>query len=158
MTDNSMPSLTMIENLSHIIMRNTEDIVSYLENFVQNNNYDDDKVYKCINELDIQKKLKSIINYIEKAQYVNSFVKNEVEGIKEIIVKIEDQLNIINERLKYNKSLWILSSYRKYNFNNRINELSVLMSVLCTRLNTLNYFTTINNLVQYRTILGPSFD
>ena len=153
-------TLTMIENIAPIIMRNIEELVISTEDFIKNNNYDDDKVYKFINELYISKKLRNINDYITKAQYINPFVKNEVDGILEVTKKIEEQIAIINERLTYNKSLWVLSSYRRYKFINRISELSVHITVLCRRLNTLNCYTTINNIVSYssRTVVGDLID
>ena len=38
--------------------------------------------------------------------------------IKNIITDIEKELNIINERLRYNRCLWIGSAIRAYKFHN----------------------------------------
>ncbi len=153
-------TLTMLENIAPIIMRNVEELYNNIDDFIKINNYDDDKIYNFINKIDIIQKLKNIYNYIIKAQSINSFVKNEVDGILEVIKKIEEQINIINERLLYNKSIWLLSSFRKFKFNNRINELNVQTTILYKRLNTLNNYTTINNIVSYssRTIIGDPID
>jgi hypothetical protein len=149
----------MLGNLGPIIHSKIEHIIEQINIFIKNNNYDDSKVYNLINEQDIKKVLKNTTDYILQAQHINMFAKKEIDDIQEVISKINDQINIIEYRLKYNKSLWVLSSFRKYQFNNRINELNIQLIVLLNRVITLNSYTTLNNLINYNsTKLGDTLE
>ena len=154
-----MCSIITIENLSMLIIDDIEKLINYTDLFIKNNNYEDNLISKLMTELDLYHKIDTFIRYIDKAQHVNEFVKNETQSVRTCLCDISKQLDIINYRLKYNKSLWItISSIRSFKFNNRINELYSLLIVLSCRMSNVVNYCSLNNIMTYKTVLGDSFD
>ena len=60
------------------------------------------------------KELMFSLNYISEQLLTENIIKNLNMCINEIIQKITE----INEKNKYNQNLWVLSSWRKYDFTN----------------------------------------
>jgi len=149
-------SLITLSNVSAIIITSIESLINQFDIFQKKELSDDNSVSNFIKELDISHKMENVNEYINKAQYVNQFVKSETQSMKILIEKINEQVKIIEERLTYNKSVWL--SIRKYKFNNRISELNALIKVLGERLCTLNSYSDINNLGRFTTKLGDPID
>jgi len=143
--------------LYNILIASTETLIGCFDDFIKKNEFDDMEVLTFIKESDITHKMDNITDYLNKAQYINQFVKSETQSIKECIGNIIEQVKIIEERLQYNKSLWLPFTVRKYKFNNRLTELNALIKVLGTRLVTLNSFSDINGLM-YATRIGADIE
>jgi len=79
------------------------------------------------------------MNTIQSPSHI---VNTEIESIKLCINDITKQLKIIEQRLNYNKSIWLLSSVRSYGLENHIKELKILMNVLNYRFNMLLLYKT----------------
>jgi len=146
-------SLITLANLYNIIIASIETLLHNFEDFMKNQEFDDITVSKFMREADMIHKMDNITNYLDKVQYVNQFVKSETISIKECIGNIIEQIKIIDDRLSYNKSLWLPISVRKFRFNNRFIELNALIKVLGARLCTLNSYSDING-IMYATRLG----
>ena len=79
------------------------------------------EVEQIMKDIDIEVKLKIIQLFLSELKITDNtpntiiYCMNE---IKNIITNIEKELNIINERLRYNQCLWIGSSIRAYKFHN----------------------------------------
>jgi len=150
-------SLITLANLYNIIIASIETLLYNFEDFMKKEEFDDVSVSKFMRETDMIHKMDNITDYLNKAQYINQFVKSETISIKECIGNIIAQIKIIDERLSYNKSLWLSFTIRKFKFNNRFIELNALIKVLGARLSTLNSLSDINGLM-YATRLGPGID
>lgn len=79
------------------------------------------EVEQIMKDIDIEVKLKIIQLFLSELKITDSTPNTIVycmNEIKNIIMDIEKELNIINERLRYNRCLWIGSAIRAYKFHN----------------------------------------
>ena len=90
-----------------------------------------------IREYDVIYKIKTIAQFIETIEIKSDLINSQVISIHDCISDIVKQLKIIEDRINYNKSIWMLSIVRAYGFDNRINELEILMKILNERFNLL---------------------
>lgn len=91
--------------------------------------YDTDKkIGNMIKELNIEIDLeiaKSLINDIDEKNYSNKTIILCLNKFKECLKKIEEILIKINEKLGYNQSLFLNFNWRKYKFDNDIENLKI---------------------------------
>ena len=79
------------------------------------------EVEQIMKDIDIEVKLKILQLFLSELKITDSTPNTIVycmNEIKNIITDIEKELNIINERLRYNRCLWIGSAIRAYKFHN----------------------------------------
>ena len=136
---------TILFNMSSILLTNITTSIYNINNYIKDTNQNAIVVADFIREYDIQHKIKTITEFIDSIQHPNHNVLEEIESIKICINDITKQLKIIEQRLEYNKSIWLLSSIRSYGFENRIKELKILMKVLNDRFNMLVLIYKTNN-------------
>ena len=131
-----VPALVM--NMTTILLSNvTTSIYNINAYILTNKNHSSQKMATFIREYDIVHKIRTIAQFIESIHINSDMVKTQIESIHSCIDEITKQLKIIEERLAYNKSIWIMSTIRSYGFDNRIKELEILMKVLNERFNLL---------------------
>jgi len=148
---------TILFNMSSIFLTNITTSIYNINSYVlKDTNHNANVVSDFIREFDILHKIKTITEFIDSIQHPNHNVLEEIESIKICINDITKQLKIIEQRLEYNKSIWLLSSIRSYGFENRIKELKILMKVLNDRFNMLVLIYKTNNLPKLTEIPNDS--
>ncbi len=131
-----VPALMM--NMTTILLSNvTSSIYNINAYIITNKNQSSLKMATFVREYDIIHKIRTIAQFIESIHINSNMVQQQIESIHQCIDEITKQLKIIEERLIYNKSIWIMTTVRSYGFDNRIKELEILMKVLSERFNLL---------------------
>lgn len=114
------------------------------------------EVEQIMKDIDIEVKLKIIQLFLSELKITDSTPNTIVycmNEIKNIITDIEKELNIINERLQYNRCLWIGSSIRAYKFHNCKTRLENYFKNLDQRYQLLISILSIENQVVKNNIL-----
>jgi len=139
-----LPAILM--NISSIMLSNITSSIYNINSYILKDTSENAiKVADFIREFDILHKIKTITEFIDSIQSNTHVINAEIESIKICINDINVQLKIIEQRLDYNKNIWILSSIRSFGFDNRIKELTILMKVLNDRFNMLLLIYNNNN-------------
>lgn len=81
-------------------------------------------VIKQIEELDIKFLIQVFELFVNELKNLSESQKLCLDEIHSIILSIKDELNKINERIEYNKSLYVLVKFRSYRFQNCIKRLT----------------------------------
>jgi len=109
-----------------------KNIISYNRQEVTNN----------LEEIDIMNQLQivdALMNDIDKNKnIVNNYTSIEValKQLHEIVNKVHQELNTINEIIKYNESIWF-PRFRAIDYNKNIQELKIHKKIMDGRLNLL---------------------
>lgn len=114
------------------------------------------EVEQIMKDIDIEVKLKIIQLFLSELKITDSTPNTIVycmNEIKNIITDIEKELNIINERLQYNRCLWIGSAIRAYKFHNCKTRLENYFKNLDQRYQLLISILSIENQVVKNNIL-----
>ncbi len=102
-----------------------------------------------LNKLDLNTKVKIIDALLKEIKYVElDSVNLALISIKEILFNIEYELFRMENRTRYNNSLYVMSYMRSYNLNNHIDKLTEYNSILDVRL---KLFFDILNIKNYLT-------
>jgi len=150
---------TILFNMSSIFLTNiTASIYNINSYILKDTNHNASVVSDFIREYDILHKVKTITEFIDSIQSPCQNIITEIESIKICINDINKQLKIIEQRLNYNKSIWLLTSVRSYGFENRIKELKILMKVLNDRFNMLLLIYKTNNQNNNKADVNPCME
>jgi len=129
---------TIIMNMTSILLSSITSSVYNINTYIlTNKNKSSLKMATFIREYDVIYKIKTIAQFIETIEIKSDLINSQVISIHDCISDIVKQLKIIEDRINYNKSIWMLSIVRAYGFDNRINELEILMKILNERFNLL---------------------
>lgn len=111
------------------------------------NKYSDTDINELIENLDIRNKLHIYsLLIVECPETKCESIKNSLISVKDIIVDIESLLKIINEKLYYNKNLWIFKSFRSYSISKDMKSLEKYVNKLDSRIESLKIVTEISKL------------
>jgi hypothetical protein len=93
-------------------------------------------VVKALKELDISTTVNILESLIKElnVKHESETLNICIESLKESVREIEKELLQIQERLMYNKKIWVFSSVRSYKFHNSIERLKTLKNVLNDRI------------------------
>ena len=84
------------------------------------------KIGKELEDTDVKTTIKILENFISEL-YINENTPETIifciKKVHNTLVNIENNLKLIYEKIKYNNSLWVLSSMRSYNFNTNIKNI-----------------------------------
>ena len=139
--------LSMTINCISTLTSSAQNIYSLLSNITVHNNVKD--VSKVIRKLDIRANvniIESLLNEINLENFNKGEKKDEkqletlqisIKNVSEIVSEIEILLRKIDNRLKYNSSLWLGVSYRKYAFDDIIEDLTEKKDILKERVDIL---------------------
>ena len=89
--------------------------------------------------------LESILKEIDLEHHHTKTLALCLESLKVCVFEIENKLSEVNNRIIYNKSLWLASSMRSYVFDDIIDSLKLLKSNLDNRKKTLFEVIKINS-------------
>lgn len=118
------------------------------------NDYGATLAIESIKQLDLQTKikiLKAVICEIDNDKCSDS-LNQSLLSLCDCIEQLDIQLNLIYNRIEYNKNIWIMKSLRSYGFENRIKEIKLLANILESRQKLLFEILLIN---QGRYVLKP---
>lgn len=124
--------------------------INYLLNYF--NSSKDVNIQIELQRMDVMYKLKlndTLLNEIkindkESIQFV-------IKELKIVINMIQKELNAMFEKVKFNNSLFILSSYRSYSFKKHLENLKIFTKLLDTRYNDLIKITSIKDEIVIQT-------
>ena len=84
------------------------------------------KIGKELEDTDVKTTIKILENFISELDVNENTPETIIFCIKKVhntLINIENNLKLIYEKIKYNNSLWVLSSMRSYNFNDNIKNI-----------------------------------
>lgn len=104
------------------------------------------------------KLLQNIIIDIPQYYDDNSSVIIALKNVQEIIIEIEKELRMINQKMQYNNNIYLMKNFRSYDFKNELSSLETYINVLEKRrdnlFKTLDLFkNTIKNAVPNQKLL-----
>jgi hypothetical protein len=104
------------------------------------------------------KLLQNIIIDIPQYYDDNSSVIIALKNVQEIIIEIEKELRMINQKMHYNNNIYLMKNFRSYDFKNELGSLETYINVLEKRrdnlFKTLDLFkNTIKNQVPNQKLL-----
>jgi len=114
-------------------MSNVKSLVSNIKKYKNNK-----EICELISNLDIHNQLDNLNLLLVDIKDTNKIthstsINHSIQGLYEIMINIETELNLIYEEIQYNKNLWFLKSLRSYSFNKRIKKLVLYCNVLQQR-------------------------
>ena len=144
--------ITQISSLSNNVFTLINNIIGIAK--LSKNVYQIELI-KVLTKTDIEATLKllhaiilEIPLYINLEQTNNSVVI-ALDNVKDIIGKIEEELNLIHTKIEYNNSLYVLSHIRSIDCICNLENIEILIIVLDRRCNYL--FTTLDIFKKYKT-------
>ena len=84
------------------------------------------KIGKELEDTDVKTTIKILENFISELDVNENTPETIIFCIKKVhntLINIENNLKLIYEKIKYNNSLWVLSSMISYNFNDNIKNI-----------------------------------
>jgi hypothetical protein len=109
-------------------------IYSLIGNLITSNSVN---IINSIMKLDLEMKvriLESLIHNLRLNKHSET-LSLCLTSLKECLIMIENELLLINTNIKYNNSLWILKSWRSYDFINNMAKINILNDMLDIRQN-----------------------
>lgn len=102
-------------------------------------------VINALKELDIEASVRILDKMIKELNIKNKTktIDESIMLLKEVIMNIENELNIIHQGLAYNATLYYLKYFRSYNFKESIEKIRVLKIQLDNRTNI--FFKVLRN-------------
>jgi len=76
------------------------------------------------------KLLQNIIIDIPQYYDDNSSVIIALKNVQEIIIEIEKELRMINQKMQYNNNIYLMKNFRSYDFRSELNSLETYINVL----------------------------
>lgn len=137
---------TIISTLS-LINKTSQSIYDLIKSL---NDKQDNNINKILIELDLENTIKVINEILINLESVNISSKNilsNIQNIKDIILKIENELLLLHNMVDYNNSIWILKKYRSYDCQNILDNLKLYKSILDNRKKLLTEVLQINNFI-----------
>jgi hypothetical protein len=106
-----------------------------LINYIQSDDTHKELIY-ILESKDIEttiKILESFVNEMKIDTNTSNTVITCLKGVHNVIIKIENELLLIQEKIKWNKSLYVLKSVRSYDFTTNIARINNLLFILNNR-------------------------
>ncbi len=126
-------------------------LVGYIKINSVNDQYD---ISKIISKADIEatiKLLHTIIMEIPEHCTKKLTVVMALQNVQEIIESIEQELAEIHKKIVYNNSLYLLSSWRSYDYRKNVESIETKVSILEKRKENLFRTLQVFNLLEYGT-------
>lgn len=108
------------------------------------------EITNYIEEEDLEKRIgviMSVIKNINMDKHNTEPLSLCIGNLQECIKRLEDLLKAFNERVLYNRSIWVLSSLRSYGFSDLLAGLKVCTKNLESRKQELFNIIMINNML-----------
>jgi len=105
----------------------------------------DAEITKEISQLDFEATIKVLNELIKKIELdENDAALSEcVQSLRDIIFKIEGELNKIHKILEYNNDIWFMKKFRKYDCLDSLNKLKTYKKILDSRMKLMKEITKI---------------
>jgi hypothetical protein len=97
---------------------------------------------------DLEKQIGLIVSLIKNIDVNSEPLKICIGNLEECINSIEGHLKIFNERMSYNKSIWVLASLRSYGFADLLQKLRACAKTLESRIQFLFNVIQINHALE----------
>lgn len=134
--------LQLISNMNNSIT-NVKTLMTNIKSYT-NNKYDKNILIK----LDLDYKIEIIESLISNIDLETKHIDTldiAINNIIQCIDKIKEQLISLSEKLSYNKSVWLMKSFRSYKIDKYLIELENLDSILDRRVKLLKDIIELNN-------------
>ena len=137
-------SFSAISSVINTISSLSMNIYNITNNIKLNKNLYSDELNRILLRTDIEttiQLLESIISEIPEYMGKSTSVLLALHNVNNIISLIESELSKINQKIEYNKKLYVLKNWRSLDFKNELNDLENLLNILEKRRD--NLFKTI---------------
>ncbi len=131
----------MLYNLVQSSISNSIILINYLGERSKNCDKTE-KLYRCIEDNDLEFKINLVRNILISLKNEVESESNQLllEGLKNIIEKIETAINDANKKIEDHKLKWF-NSWRGLNIDKNINDLSKYSAILNERIRLFHWFT-----------------
>lgn len=131
----------MLYNLIQSSISNSILLIKYIGEASKNCDKTE-KLYRCIEDNDLEFKINLVRNILISLKNEVESESNQLllEGLKNIVEKIETSINDANKKIEEHKLKWF-NSWRGLNIDKNINDLSKYSAILNERIRLFHWFT-----------------
>ena len=133
-----------IEGTIHCLTTSVKGIYSLLSSIGTHDGATDVNIH--LKRLDLESKIRLVDCIIKDIRAVETnTLAMCISDIKESLTNLEQILQAINERIKYNNSIWVCRSFRSYGFTDILPQLDIAVTILLDRRSALFDVLRIND-------------
>jgi len=137
-------SFTALTSVINSISTLSLNIYSLMNNIKVNKNLYSEEISGLLTKTDIHSTiqlLESIISELPEYYLKSTSIMIALHNVRNIIINIEEEITKINNKICYNKNLYVLKNWRSYDFKDDVTNLENLFCILDKRRD--NLFKTI---------------
>ena len=143
-------SSTLVINQISSLSNNVFTLLNHITSISISNTTHQTEIIKILSKTDVEANIKLLHAIILEIppSYNSSSIIIALENIKDIISKIDMELQSIHDKIAYNSNIYILSNIRSYDCKSNLDKIEILIAILDRRsnnlFNTVKFFNELN--------------